>query len=221
MQCNMSAKPTTLICLIALIGCDGGMPGPTTVPAQETVRSLPSATTLPRPVLAHSEKPVILIYRYITGGWEVSRQEVTIAVWNDGRIVWRKDDGLLQSHIDVKQIDALIQRLHDEGVFGDGSSYYGNFGPDSSFRVIEVTLPDRQLKMASWHEAADGSTNVVATARGLEVLEGRDRNAVLASQPPEYLRFVRIWSEIRSTVDSWIPVDGEPFTETATINFRD
>lgn len=224
----MTSKQIILLaCLIALIGCDGSMTttapatAPTTAPAPEKLRSLPSNTTLPPPVLAHSEKPVIVLYDYITGGWEASRYEVDTAVWSDGKIVWRKDDGLFLSHIDIKQIDALLQRLHEEGVFGDGSTYYGNFGPDSSFRIIEVNLPDRKLKMASWHEAMDGNPKAVATARGLEALEGRDRNAVLASQPPEYKRFVRIWSDVRSTVESWRPTEGEPFNETVPVDFRD
>ena len=190
-----------IVCLIALIGCERN--------ASSTENT-------------KSEKPVIVYYTFrYSRDLEGPPEQLNAAVWRDGRIVWREDDNLLQSRIEVKQIDALLQRLNDEGAFGDGSTYEGHFGPDSSFRVLEVNLPDRQLKLASWHEGRETIPNLVATAEGIVPLDGRDRDAVLAAQPPEYQRFRRIWSEIRSTLDSWKPADGEPFNGTVPVDFAD
>jgi hypothetical protein len=201
----MSAKPLILIVCLVALGCNGDQP------AKAMVQALPSATTLPAPTLAASEKPVILLYQdSYSGNPQAPREQVTAAVWSDGRIVWRANGALLQSRIDTKKIDALLQRLHHEGVFGNGKAYYGNTGPDSSFDVIEVRLADRELVMNSWHEGFEKNPKLVVTSHGVESLEGRDRNAVLAAEPPEYQRFRGVWSDIRSTVESWTPSEGDP-----------
>jgi hypothetical protein len=123
-----------------------------------------------------------------------------------------------RARIDAKKIDELVQRLHRDGVFGDGKAYYGNLGPDSTFDVIDMQLPDRRLQLRSWHEVFEENPKVVVTSRGVESLEGRDRDTILAAEPPEYRRFRRIWFEIRSTVQSWVPLEGEPFTGTVPID---
>jgi hypothetical protein len=196
-------------CLIGLIGCNGDKSGS----APTKVQALPSATTLPAPTLAASEKPVILLYQdSYSRNLQAPREQVASAVWSDGRIVWRANGTLLQSRIDVKRIDDLLQRLHRVGVFGHGKAYDGNTGPDSDFDVIEVRLADRVLQMNSWHEVFEKNPKLVVTSHGVESLDGRDRSAVLAAQPPEYQHFRRVWSDIRATVESWTPSEGEAFT---------
>jgi hypothetical protein len=202
-------------CLFALTGCAREKPSPS------RAQALPSATTLPAPVLAVSEKPLILIYCDSYGGRELSQaphDQIDTAVWSDGRIVWQAGGSMRQARIDTKKIDELIQKLHRDGVFGDGNAYYGNVGPDSTFDVIDVRLPDRRHKLHSWHEGFEHNPKLVVTSRGVEALEGRNRDAVLAAEPPEYRRFLRIWSEIRTTVRSWVPSAGEPFTGTVPID---
>ena len=190
--------------MFALLGCgrDGAPRG----------QALPSATTLPPPTLADSETPVILIYQ--AGGFsdpQVLTERVRTAVWSDGRIVWSADGSLREARIDPRQIDGLLQRLHRDGVFGDGDVYQAHFGPDSTYDVIDVRLPDRRLQLLSWHEGFEQNPKLVVTSKGVESLEGRDRDAVLAAEPAEYQRFRQVWSDIRSAVDSWRPARGGPF----------
>jgi hypothetical protein len=64
---------------------------------------------------------------------------------------------------------------------------------------------------------AERSQTIVGTTRGIEALEGRNCQAVLAAQPPQFLRFRRIWSDIRLTVKAWRPEKGEPFTGTVPL----
>src|SRR5262249_5273764 len=104
--------------------------------------------------------------------------------------------------------------LHAQGVFGNGKTYYGNFGPDSSYEVVLVRLSDRELRLLSWHDLYADNPKVVVTSRGVEALEGRDRDAVIASEPEEYKRFLLVWSEIRSAVRSWQPASGKAFSGT-------
>jgi hypothetical protein len=126
---NMSPNPPIAIfALLAVVGCGGDKSGPT--------NGLPSATTLPVPTLVASDTPVILLYEDMSGGLKGDEpaQPLEVAVWGDGRIVWRENNSLLQGRIDPKKIDELLQRLHREGVFGNGMVEYNNFGPDAGLR---------------------------------------------------------------------------------------
>lgn len=136
----------------------------------------------------------------------------SIKAWGDGRIVWLSKGASFEGHFDPVSFDALIKRLDHEGAFSDENARHNYTGPDSGYEVIEVQLADRSLRLESWHEAAERSSEVVGTHHGLELLEGRNREAVLAAQPSEYRRFRRIWSDIRSTVESWIPANGTSIT---------
>ncbi len=208
----MSVKPLILVVCLLALGCNGDKPAPA------KVQALPSATALPAPALTVSEKPVILLYQdSYSGNLQAPREQVTTAVWSDGRIVWRANGALLQSRIDTKKIVVLLEALHREGVFGEGKAYYGNTGPDSSFDVIEVRLADRELVMDSWHEGFENNPKLVVSSHGVESLDGRNREAVFAAEPPEYQRFRRVWSDIRSTVESWKPSEGDPFTDSIPI----
>lgn len=195
-----------LIVLGALMaGCTPEKPPP------EPPKVLPAATTLPAPVLLASELPVLMIYRDALNT-EPSRNNLQCAVWPNGTIVWRDGRSLLQSRVEPAKIDALLQRLHAEGVFGDGNTYFANVGPESSvFDVIQIRLSDRSLKLASWHERFAQNPRVVVTSRGVESLDGRDPEEVLRFDAPEYYRFRKIWSEIRDAVRSWQPTRGEVF----------
>ena len=205
----MPANPLIIVTLtlLGLFGCGCDKDTAT------QVRRLPSATALPAPVLVASEKPIILLYADGLGGVERDSptQPLEVAVWGDGRIVWRQDNALLEGRTETKRIDELLQQLHREGVFGSGSVEYVNYGPDSAFDVVEVRLPDRTLKLESWHEGFEQNPKLVDTSKGVTALEGRSREAVLAAELPEYLRFRRIWSDIRTAVKSWTPADGKPF----------
>lgn len=203
--------------LLALIGgCnDAEQDGAaTTQHAKPIVQALPSKTTLPPPTLAVSDQPVVLLISdSYSGNPQAVRDQVNLAVWHDGRIVWRSPKGeLLQARIDPAKLQRLLDRLHEEGVFGEGKADYGNLGPGASFEIIEVRTHDRELVMRSWHELYGDGKGSLATANGIESLDGRDPAVVMAQQPEEYKRFLRIWYEIRSTAESWVPVDGEPFT---------
>jgi hypothetical protein len=199
--------------LVAMVGCSHK-------PNAEKVQALPSVSTLPPPVLTALDRPVILIYMDSLGNLnpEAPRNRIDTAVWGDGRIVWRVDHSLLQGRIDTKKIDELLQRLHREGVFGDGKASYHAFGPNSSFEVIKVQLADRQLELCSWHELYGQGPDALVTSQGVELLEGRNRDAVIAAQPPEWKRFRSVWSDIRLTVRSWVPSEGQPFVGSIPID---
>jgi len=193
--------------LVAFSGCEAN-------------ESAGEATT--NPPDARSEEPVLVIERHQGRGMRLVRptgsaspaervDELPVAVWGDGRLIWRGSEGMLEGRVDPSAVVALIDRLDRLGAFGTGSVYERHFGPDSGYVVVDLHAGDRRLRYESWHESAEGSERVVATARGLEVLEGRERDKVLAEQPDGYRRFLRAWSEIRTTARGWIPSSGTPY----------
>lgn len=198
------------VCFLILTGCGRVSPS-------ARIPALPSSTTLPSPILAASPEPLIVIYNDLFESPAVPpRKTVEIAVWGDGRIVWRASDALHQARIETSRIEQLLQQLQREGVFGDGNVEYNSFGPDSSFDVIDIRLPDRKLILRSWHENYTNS-GLVVTSRGVEVLEGRNAETIMAAEPAEYHRFRKIWAEIRDTVKSWRPANGDPFSGSIPI----
>jgi hypothetical protein len=172
--------------------------------------ALPSATTLQAPKLVTSDDPLMLLYQ--AGDRRLSTTRLDVAVWSDGRIVWRRGDDLLESRVATHNVDDLLQQLHREGVFGDGNVDVFYAGPSANVEVIEINLPDRRIRLSSWHDLFEQNQNLIATSRGIEPLNGRNRDNVLAREPKEYRRFRHLWADIRSTVESWLPLDGEPYT---------
>src|SRR5688572_27144501 len=171
--------------LFVLIGCDAASQNAaTTQPTRPSFTGLPSETTPPPPALVASELPVVLLKSDSdSGNPQATRDQVNLAAWHDGRIVWRTPEGqLLAGRFDPAKLEELLARLHEEGVFGTGKTEFGNLGPDSSFDVIEVRLHDRELQMRSWHELYGDGVEVLVTANGVEWLEGRDAAAVMAEQ---------------------------------------
>jgi hypothetical protein len=66
-----------------------------------------------------------------------------------------------------------------------------------------------QLEVASWHELAETSGQVIASHRGLMGLEGRPLYRALKDEPSEYLLFRMAWSDIRARTAEMIPSAGK------------
>lgn len=218
----MPTREFVALGLLMLAGCSpertfhaaAVVPTPASAPtsSQPEGRILPSSTNLPAPTLASSNRPVLSVYHNTYGRERISPSEqLDTAIWSDGRIVWRAGGSLNQAQIEPRAIEALLHQLHKEGVFGNGKTEYNLSVPDGEFEVIEIRLPDRELRFESCHELFEQNTRLVATSHGIESLAGRVREEVLAAQPEEHRRFRRIWSEIRTAVASWTPTTGEPY----------
>lgn len=173
---------------------------------------------------ADTNRPVVAIY-HSSLGWHSPRSspQVVAALWSDGRIIWSATNGgapYRHDRFSLEKLDALLGSLDRKGVFTNQALTRPNLGPDSSFTTIAIDDGRRRLKMASWHELAERHTNIVASADGLEPLEGRNRQQVLQSQPAEYRRFRSTWSEIWQSVTALIPERGDPYNEPVQIQTR-
>ena len=191
-----------MICLgacIASLGCSGEsrstvLPSPAATQVapkeSENVPKLPSSTTLPPPVLVKSDKPIICIYHDYHFGTPLHGIEAV--VWSDGRIVWYAGDKAMMGYTDVSRLNNLMAKLHQEGVFGDGQGEYEYAAADAPLEAIFVKLSDRRLILLAnkW------------------LLEHAPRLEADSQEPNNFERFRRTWTEIRSSVKSWIPAEG-------------
>jgi len=71
-----------------------------------------------------------------------------------------------------------------------------SFGPDGGFIEIIVKSGQESWTLRSWHPLYEENPNSVATINGLETLDGRSREEVLAAQPEDYRNFRAIFDEI-------------------------
>jgi hypothetical protein len=145
--------------------------------------------------------------------------ELEVAVWPDGRIVWaalkgQPEPGLLEARVDPSQVTALLARLADQYVLEEDSFRLSWYGPDSSYRVIQLVSGEECVRLRSWHESFEDNPNVV-TVNGVGILpQGQSREELLAGATPEWERFLLVWRDVRTTVAGWIPPTGEPCAES-------
>ena len=188
--------------------------------------ALLSLTTSPALQAAETNPPALVIYTVasipvVVRSNYVGRQVIAV-LWSDGKIVWsesRTNAGLLykEGKFPPEKLAALLNTLERKGAFSDEALKRAWFGPDSSFTAIAINDGQRHLTMRSWHEGIEQSTNLVATASGIESLNGQKREDVLRAQPEDYRRFRETWSEIRQAVAAIIPEKGELYQGQITI----
>ena len=165
--------------------------------------------------------PVAAVY---TQGWmykgseygnpEAFRPRVIVALWADGHIVW-SDNSIeggppyRESTLEPSRVEELLKDLEGRGVFADpGLSSRLYFGPDSTWSAIVVLHEGKYLNMQSWHELFERRPGLVGTAQGITSLGQRNREEVLASQPEEYQKFRRDWSDVKQALLELIPGEG-------------
>lgn len=148
--------------------------------------------------------------------------KLVLAAWADGHAVWSGKEEqcgppYLAGKAEPGRLSAFLSRAAADGIFRDESLSQVHFGPDSKFTAIFLKSGTRQLLLRSWHELYERGGRVVAKAGGLTPLEGSDRLAVLRREPPEYLYYRMVWSELRSRAFSLLPPNGRPVTGAVAV----
>lgn len=82
------------------------------------------------------------------------------------------------------------------GTFPDGN--WVNFGPDSQYREIAFVCDDTTMRLRSWHPIYESNPTVVATSRGLTPVGDRERDEILRSDDPAYIRQRNAFDEIEA-----------------------
>ena len=141
--------------------------------------------------------------------------QVITAVWTDGRVAWSGDPlhggpPYRAGRVRPDSVQALLDDWQRRGVFDDPALDRANVGPDAASTCITVLHGRRMLAMCSWHELYEAGGRTVATTAGLEPLDGRQRDAVLAAEPAAYQHYRRVWAALRADLATLIPDHGEP-----------
>jgi hypothetical protein len=184
---------------------DGGDPG-------RSQQSMDASTRLPNlPGLEAS--PIVVVQ---VEGREES-PKVIFAAWADGLVVWSKDDlnggpPYYRAKIDPKQAREQVKGVEVQ-IASLKPSSRRHRGLDSSFTAICLRTQNQVLQMESWHELAEVDSGLVATAKGLEPLDGRSRDAVLEAENSEYRDFRKTWAASRTVLRGLIPSQGQPMPD--------
>jgi hypothetical protein len=144
--------------------------------------------------------------------WE---PQVILAVWQDGYVVW-SDDMLyggrpyFMGRIAPAQLREFIRDLADQGVFKNSTRNDGYIPCDSDHLVIAICDGSNRVSISSAHELYETHPDVIGTAEGIMILEGRSPERVWDEQPRYYKRFRKLWADIRESSTQLIPIEGQP-----------
>ena len=95
-----------------------------------------------------------------------------------------------------KLFEAVKTVLDDSGISNDWSFVL----PDGPYVEIQITIDGTRRTLASAHTLIEKDGRLVATERGAESLDGRDRRKVLSHQSPSFLRNRAAFERILSLV---------------------
>lgn len=80
-------------------------------------------------------------------------------------------------------------------------------GPDAAYTELQIVEHGQVILLwRSWHETAERTGKIVATATGLQVLQGRSAEEIMAEQPLEYRNFRSRWAQIRERFGTLRPL---------------
>ncbi len=143
--------------------------------------------------------------------YESPHPRIELAVWEDGHILWSSgSEGMNErryclSRISPETIQTVLFRMDAQGVFRAFEGKIGYAVPDSGFDAVIISTGTFQLNMISVHEGIERDQDLVATTHGIENLQGRNRDQVLAGQPEQYRRFRAIWGQVKAAIRPLIP----------------
>lgn len=158
---------------------------------------------------------VLAVYRENWGLASSGGPYLILAFWPDGTVVWSEDrlrggPPYREGRVAPTKIAALFKQFERAGIFGDSKLAEDKFGPDSQFTVLYLKHGAKQLQMRSWHELQEASGDWVGTAGSSAFLNGRSRAEVLRKEPPEFLYYRMVWSEVRAALSEALPAGGTP-----------
>jgi hypothetical protein len=137
-----------------------------------------------------------------------------LQVWADGRIAWSVDTvrgglPLRTAMIEPAAVIGAIGAIRNGALPGGHWTDEVRTGPGAEMTTVRVRDGNTLIvDVASWHERFETDPRLVVTAAGVEPLNGRSREAVLAQQPAEYRLFRQRWDNLRSHLCRLIPTPG-------------
>jgi hypothetical protein len=176
--------------------------------------SVSNTAPAPRPRPLSQADTVLAVVAQDRGLDSLSTARLIFAAWPDGYVVWSQDRiaggaPYWAGTLDPGLLAAGLQRAVRDGVFADKSLGDPCFGPDSKFTTILLRHSGKQLRMDSWHEVSEHGGKLFASSCALTALWG-PRLEAMRREPPRYLYYRVVWSELRALASSLIPAASRP-----------
>lgn len=136
---------------------------------------------------------------------------VLLQVWSDGRIEWSGDtvrggSSMRRATVDPTAVSRAIEAIRDTVLHGGRWTGEVRTGPDAEVTTVQVRQGDTLIvDVGSWHERFELDPRLVVTASGVEPLDDRSRDEVLAQQPDDYRLFRRRWDEVLGHLRRLVP----------------
>lgn len=134
-----------------------------------------------------------------------------LQVWSDGRIAWSGDtvrggSPMQMATIEPAAVYGTIEAIRRSTLLGGRWTDEVRTGPDSDVTRVRVRDGDTVIvDVSSWHERFEVDPRLVVTAAGVEPLNGRSREAVLAQQPADYRLFRQRWDQVLGRLRRLVP----------------
>ena len=134
-----------------------------------------------------------------------------LQVWSDGHIAWSDDLHRGASSLQTATVEPVVVTRTIAAIRSNllpGGCWIGETytGPDAEVTTVRIREGDTLIvDVASWHERFESNPQLVVTATGVEPLNGRSREEVLAQQPGDYQTFRRRWERMFEYLRQLIP----------------
>jgi hypothetical protein len=158
-------------------------------------------------------RPVISVYTDSSSP-QSSEPGVILAVWQEGRVLWSKNSHnggppYYEGQIPAGKVRQVLEELARRGYLDNPIlNNPSHVVLDGGYTGIFVRYGQRRLGMESSHELYEQDPRLVATDTGIESLEGRSRENVLAQTPRSYRKFRAAWQDVRNILQRAIPLRG-------------
>lgn len=166
----------------------------------------------------HSEfgqvPPAVIMIRYITDhsrsvsdkhiGNTIPEKEpgIILRVRADGSAIRSQNDLIgggpyTAFQVSKDELRQFFAEMEAANVF-DEDGIKMNIGPSASYTEVVLRDHGHRVCFMSWHEWAEDNPGLVATEHGIQPLDGRDRQQILAEQGQAYKAFRLKWDLIRA-----------------------
>ncbi len=131
---------------------------------------------------------------------------LVIGIWNDGVIIWSKEDikggsKYFRGRIPGESFKRLKNRIENYGAFE--KLPFGPFRspPDYPYSYMRLHSDTKSVALQSSHEFAELDGELVSTSSGIRIASKKTRLAKIMNSSKEELVFRILWAEIRKELE--------------------
>lgn len=169
------------------------------------------------PVSESGEIPVISYYvdRYIPSqGLYNYRTSVIFSMWNNGTVVWSKNElgGAPYYRLKLSPAEAasVLRYFEDHGWFKPPISHTQYASAQDPTPTLWLLNGSRYIHMKNSHVLWEKDyKDVKGTSKGIRSLRTDDPNSIEALRTPDYMKFRKTWDEMVAYLLARMPLQGK------------